>query len=89
MDPHRQTAHMTSWQPLATDSAHPGERLSNWLALLALLACGILWLPADSGAPLGPVGNLTPRSAATARSVIPGSAMATVARIGVRQSFTN
>jgi hypothetical protein len=62
---------MTSWPPLAADGAHPGERLSNWLALLALLACGILWLPADSGAPVAPAGSLAARSTASSQNVIP------------------
>jgi hypothetical protein len=62
---------MTSWPPLASDGAHPGERLSNWLALLALLACGILWLPAASGAPVAPAGSLAASSAAGPQNVIP------------------
>jgi hypothetical protein len=33
-------------------TAEQGERLSNWLALLALLAAGIVWTPADVAAPL-------------------------------------
>jgi hypothetical protein len=33
-------------------TAQRGERLSNWLALLALLAAGIVWTPADAAAPL-------------------------------------
>ncbi|HEY4749660.1 MAG TPA: hypothetical protein VIH60_04665 [Steroidobacteraceae bacterium] len=72
---------MTSWPPLAPDGAHPGERLSNWLALLALLACGILWVPADSGVPVAPAGSLAARSAASSQNVIPGSAIVTVTRV--------
>jgi hypothetical protein len=43
---------MTSSLPELPYRAERGERLSNWLALLALLAAGIVWTPADAAAPL-------------------------------------
>ena len=42
---------------MSTSSRQPdtlhAPRLANWLALLALLAAGIVWAPADGATPWG------------------------------------
>ena len=74
--------------------AQHGERLSNWLALLALLACGIPWAPAHTAAPaIESAGSLVAGSAAAAtsteaRPVTRHDALATVARVKVRRTFS-
>jgi len=43
-----------------TSDASRRERLANWLALLALLAAGIVWAPADAAGTMLPVEHAAP-----------------------------
>ncbi|HSY06384.1 MAG TPA: marine proteobacterial sortase target protein [Steroidobacteraceae bacterium] len=83
-----------------TSDASRGERLANWLALLALLAAGIVWAPADAAATMLPgehAGSLFLKASADAapveamRQATRVQAMVTgnIARIHVTQTFTN
>jgi hypothetical protein len=65
---------MNAQQPIARADVHARERLANWLALLALLAIGIVW-PFAEGTP-GARAHRRPGDApqATARAEPAGSA---------------
>ena len=78
--------------------AHPREVLTNWLALLALLALGIVWSPAHAaGIPDEHAGSLFLKSAADApplealrqQTRMHATVTGSVARVEVTQTFSN
>jgi len=85
---------------LQPSDANRGERLANWLALLALLAAGIVWAPADAAAPMLPeehAAGLFLKASADAAPVealrqatrVHALVTGNTARIHVIQSFSN